>query len=206
MDGSNTFNNTPLNPNEKCTLKCTGIPSYVNEIELVNHFRSFGKLVFTQYNAAATSSSSVVNDEEEEGVEGNKTATATNSVGGNDNVRKYGEYYVQYSLVEDAKKCFTSAKAVLNNRFIKLYFHNVNMIPKAVFREGDEEEQESSEPVVAGASGRRRSTLSGCALWGWGKVNADTQRAIAATVYRALQEYSHRVFSAERLGPGEGLA
>lgn len=112
--GHGNHNSMKLADHEKCTIKCTGVPSYVSEYELMAHFRSFGKLVSTRSVTGENSSNS--SKEEDEIQEDGKTE------------RKYSTYYAQYTNAEDAKKCFTSAKAVLNNRFIKLFYNPMNLI------------------------------------------------------------------------------
>lgn len=102
---------------ERCTLKCSGVPTYTKPTELLLHFHSFGRLVATRCELNGRAVTAV----ELEAVQ----ASAGESKGSH----QYFDYYAQYVSVEDAKKCHGSAKAILGNRFIKLFIHSDNLVP-----------------------------------------------------------------------------
>lgn len=94
-----------LQEDDRCTLRFTGIPPHVKESDIITHFKSFGRVIQLQ-------------------------VTQQTLVGEASQDRKtYNEGLVQFSNAQEAKKCFSSPVAVLNNRFIKLYQSNFNIIP-----------------------------------------------------------------------------
>lgn len=105
-------------PDEQFTVKCSGIPQYVKEIDLYKHFATFGnviKLLLIRL--------------------GNPEDEGRNKV--------YNEAMVQFEEVADAKKCLGSPQSVLDNRFIKLFASKENLIPPmdvAAYLESDEAE------------------------------------------------------------------
>jgi RNA recognition motif-containing protein len=102
-----------LPENERCTLRCTGIPTYVKEEDLKVHFEAFGHVVELQLSPMAT------NDQHDKG----------DGDGGSEKKRTYNECLVQFFSAQNAKKCFTSPSPVLNNRFIHLHMSKFNIIP-----------------------------------------------------------------------------
>lgn len=131
---------------ERFTLKCTGIPSHVSETELRKHFKQFGRIVLLQLNV----NTSVTTDSAD------KQGGAS---GGEKKV--YNECLVQFANCDDAKKCFSSPMAVLNNRFIRLHQADFNVIPPADVPEPTEEElaEEDNKESAAGNAGE--APLSG---------------------------------------------
>lgn len=103
-----------LPENERCTLLCTGIPKYIKEEEMMTHFKSFGRVVQLQVTAS-------------EPPAGVPAADSTST----DEKKTYNECLVQFGSWEDAKKCFSSPEAVLNNRFIRIQQSSFNIIPPA---------------------------------------------------------------------------
>lgn len=90
---------------EQLTVKCTGIPHYLKEIDLYKHFSAFGSVVKLML---ARLSGPV----EEEGLP-----------------KVYNEAMVQFEEAADARKCLGSPQSVLDNRFIKLFMSKENLIP-----------------------------------------------------------------------------
>jgi len=91
-------------PDEQFTVKCSGIPQYVKEIDLYKHFATFGTII----------------------------KLALFRLGGPDEdsgSKVYNEAMVQFEEVADAKKCLGSPQSVLDNRFIKLFGSKENLIP-----------------------------------------------------------------------------
>ena len=95
-----------LADHEKCTLKCTGIPSHVTEADIRGHFKTFGRVVELQL-----------------------IDSAARDTDGDKKMSK--ECLVQMGSAQEAKKCFNSPSAVLNNRFIKVAYPAFNIIPLA---------------------------------------------------------------------------
>ena len=87
---------------------------YVKEGDLLGHFRTFGRVVELQLivtdpaAAAATAAAPAAAAADSKGEE---------ESGGK---RSYNECLVQFGGPAEAKKCFNSPTAVLNNRFIKV--------------------------------------------------------------------------------------
>lgn len=130
-----------LSEEEQCTLKCSGIPSYIKEEELKNHFKSFGRVVELQLNDLHSGNTTEVN----------VTDLPNNS-------KQYNECLVQFSSAPDAKKCLNSPAAVLNNRFIKVNQSSFNIIPIGDVPEPTQEEQQEEyyrlHPYINSGSGR----------------------------------------------------
>ena len=97
-----------LGPDEQLTVKCTGIPQYVKEIDLYRHFITFGgilKILLTRLGGGE-----------------DETESRT---------KVYNEALIQFEEVDDAKKCLGSPQSVLDNRFIKLFPSKENIIAPA---------------------------------------------------------------------------
>jgi hypothetical protein len=114
-----------LSDEEQCTLKCSGIPSYIKEEELRSHFKSFGRVVELQLNDLNSVNTTEVN----------VTDPPNNS-------KQYNECLIQFSSAPDAKKCLNSPAAVLNNRFIKVNQSLFNIIPIGDVPEPTQEEEQ----------------------------------------------------------------
>ena len=91
---------------DRRTLRCTGIPSYVTEDMIREHFGSFGYIVELQVSPMSAQDSGAPND-------------PTKKV--------YNECLVQFLSAANAKKCYNSPAPVLNNRFIKLFYSHFNI-------------------------------------------------------------------------------
>ena len=91
---------------EQCTVKCTGIPQYVKEVDLYNHFSSFGRIVKLSLFRLAPE----------------------NDIDSSGKGKVYNEAMVQFHDVSEAKKCLGSPQSVLDNRFIKLFSSKENLI------------------------------------------------------------------------------
>jgi RNA recognition motif-containing protein len=89
---------------ERCTVRCTGVPTKVEEHELLAHFKTFGKVI---------------------GIRKIPAAPAT------EDKKTYNEFFIQYFQHNDAQKCINSPKSVLDNRFIRLHMSNFNLIQLA---------------------------------------------------------------------------
>ena len=100
------YQQSSLADHEKCTLKCTGIPPHVTEADIRGHFKTFGRVVELQLIDSASRDT-----------DGDK--------------KIYKESFVQMGSALEAKKCFNSPSAVLNNRFIKVAYSAFNIIPLA---------------------------------------------------------------------------
>lgn len=101
----------PLPEHERCTVKVTGIPSYVTEMQLREHFEDFGHIVELQLTEAPPSKRGA----EEEGEGGKK--------------RIYFECLVQFYSAANCKKCISSPRSVLDNRYIQVRQSFFNIIP-----------------------------------------------------------------------------
>ena len=112
---------------ETHTLRCTGIPTYIKENELLGHFRSFGRIVKLELR-----------------VLGNDNDTESGR-------KVYNECIVQFVNAVDMKKCLSSPIPVLNNRFIKLYVAPVNLVPLS-----EVPHHEEPREVMRGGRGRGR--------------------------------------------------
>lgn len=107
---------------ERCTLKCTGIPQYVTEIELMNHFRTFGRITQLQL-----------------------TRPGSLHPGDAPDKKAFNECLVQFYNHQDAKKCYGSPAAVLNNRFIKMFHSPFNLIAVSEVPPPTVEEEQEQE-------------------------------------------------------------
>ena len=116
-----------LPENEKCTLKCTGLPQTAKEADLRVHFKTFGRVVELQLIEA----------------EGDK--------------KQYNDCLVQFGTAFEAKKCCNSPTAVLNNRFVRVMFSNFNIVPFAdvLPLTADEIEQAARESAAAAFNTRK---------------------------------------------------
>jgi hypothetical protein len=95
----------PLAPEqERSTVRCTGVPIKVEEIEILSHFQSFGKVICLRKISAPPTS---------------------------EDKKSYNEFLFQFSASSDAQRCINSPKPVLDNRFIRLHSAPFNMIPVA---------------------------------------------------------------------------
>jgi hypothetical protein len=101
-----------LPENERCTLRCSGIPVHAKEEDLKAHFESFGYVVELQISPMSADKPSDV----KEGDSAEKK-------------KVYNECLVQFYSAPNAKKCFSSTIPVLNNRFIHLHMSHFNIIP-----------------------------------------------------------------------------
>tara|TARA_A100001015_G_scaffold300098_1_gene385038 strand:- start:1696 stop:2163 length:468 start_codon:yes stop_codon:yes gene_type:complete len=88
------------------TLKCTGVPGYVKESELIAHFATFGDLTEFSY---------IIPQPEEAIPAGEKK-------------KVYNECVVQFWEAVDAERCLNSPKSVLNNRFIKISINDEDLV------------------------------------------------------------------------------
>jgi hypothetical protein len=94
-----------LPESDRRTLKCTGIPSYITEDMIREHFGAFGFIVELQI-----------------------TPMNSQSQDASDPTKKvYNECLVQFLSAPNAKKCYNSPAPVLNNRFIKLFISHFNI-------------------------------------------------------------------------------
>jgi hypothetical protein len=94
----------------QCTLRCTGLPQSISESDLYGHFVVFGPIVRLV-------------------LKRNSTFENQNTNADNDSKKIYNECSVQFLNEADAKKCFNSPAPVLNNRFIKIFNSNHNLVP-----------------------------------------------------------------------------
>jgi hypothetical protein len=117
-----------LPENERCTLKCTGLPQTAKEADLRTHFKSFGRVVELQLIEA----------------EGDK--------------KQYNDCLVQFGTAFEAKKCCNSPTAVLNNRFVRVMFSNFNIVPLADVLPLTAEEIEQAAKESAAAVHNARKT------------------------------------------------
>lgn len=99
---SSRSRNRFLPDDRRFTLRCTGIPSYVSKEDIMKHFEAFGSIVELHYNLTKRDDT--------------------------ENKKAYNECLVQFYHLENAKKCYNSPLPVLNNRFIKLFQANTNLI------------------------------------------------------------------------------
>jgi hypothetical protein len=125
--GSNQLSRNELPESERCTLLCTGIPTYVKEEEIMAHFRSFGRVVQLQITPSESPTA---------------VTTTTDGISGTGEKDKktYNECLVQFDSADNAKKCYSSPTAVLNNRFIRIQQSSFNIIPPADVPPPTEEE------------------------------------------------------------------
>lgn len=96
-----------LPESDRRTLKCTGIPSYITEDMIREHFGAFGFIVELQITPMNSQSQS------------QDASDPTKKV--------YNECLVQFLSAPNAKKCYNSPAPVLNNRFIKLFISHFNI-------------------------------------------------------------------------------
>lgn len=100
-------------PPEATTILCTGVPHFVKETALFQHFKQFGIVValrILRFPFAAAGA-----DGEAHG----------------DTKRVYNEAYIQYATAAQAQKCVSSPKSVLDNRFIKVFISNLCIVDPA---------------------------------------------------------------------------
>jgi hypothetical protein len=114
---------TPFLPEaERCTLKITGIPHYISDSDIRAHCDAFGYVVQMQWSAPVLSAANTteVVGEAEVGADGSKQTQQK---------KTNRECLVQFYSAANAKKCFSSPKSVLDNRFINIRQSFVNLIP-----------------------------------------------------------------------------
>jgi hypothetical protein len=113
---NNNSHKVQLPESERCTLRCTGIPTYVKEEDMKAHFEAYGHVVKIQISPMEDHHNHSKDEGDEAGGEGtNKKKT-------------YNEALIQFYSPPNAKKCLSSQYPVLNNRFIRLYPSNFNII------------------------------------------------------------------------------
>ena len=156
---NNNQTKNDLPESERCTLLCTGIPMYIKEEEILAHFKTFGRVVMLMVTpsdptaaASATTTTGTGGAGEgngstsEGGAAGVTSGGALNGGGdkGGDKDKEgkkvYNECLVQFDSIENAKKCYGSPIAVLNNRFIRITQSTFNIIPLADVPPPTEEE------------------------------------------------------------------
>ena len=125
--GNASSKTNELPENERCTLLCTGIPTYIKEDDIMAHFRSFGRVVQLQVTSSASADTSTATSIT---AATDEATTAASSTIDKDK-KTYNECLVQFSTADEAKKCYSSPTAVLNNRFIRISQSNFNIIPPA---------------------------------------------------------------------------
>ena len=89
------------------TLKCSGVPTYVKEAELIAHFATFGDLTDFKYNVHHSDEVAAASSEKK---------------------KIYNECIVQFWEAADAERCLNSPKSVLNNRFIKISINDDDLV------------------------------------------------------------------------------
>lgn len=141
--GSNQTPKNELPENERFTLLCTGIPKYIKEEEMMTHFKAFGRVVQLQVTASDTTPAA--------------SADATST----DEKKTYNECLVQFGSFEDAKKCFSSPEAVLNNRFIRIQQSSFNIIPPADVAPATVEELQEIETIQMNKSAAAKAKATG---------------------------------------------
>ena len=119
-----TVNKANLPENERFTLKCTGIPSYVKEEDIKAHFESFGNIVKIQITTMEDSNKNEKDNNAGDGGDGEDNKESEEK----EKKKTYNECLVQFYSVANAKKCLTSPTPVLNNRFIHVYQNHFNII------------------------------------------------------------------------------
>jgi hypothetical protein len=117
--GGRHSNQNQLPEGERCTIKCSGVPTYTKPSELLLHFHSFGQLVATRTELNGR----IINADELAAVQ------AQVGAGEGKGTHQYYDFHAQYCSPEDARKCHSSAKAVLGNRFIKVFVQGSNLVP-----------------------------------------------------------------------------
>ena len=90
---------------ESHTVRCTGIPQNVQEKDLFKHFKAFGRIASLKL--------------------------LRHGGDNNDGRKVYNECCVQFIDPTNAKKCVIAPSAVLNNRYIKVFLSNLNVIDPA---------------------------------------------------------------------------
>jgi RNA recognition motif-containing protein len=114
-NNNNESNKNQLPEAERCTLRCTGIPTYVTEDEIKHYFESFGHVVRLQVSPMEDHHQNK-DDNKAEGEEGeNKKKT-------------YNECLIQFYSPQNAKRCLTSQLPILNNRYIRIFPSNFNIL------------------------------------------------------------------------------
>lgn len=103
----------PVPEPDRCTLRCTGVPTKVEEKEILAHFQTFGRVICVRRLASAPAG-----------------GAAMNAVSATGEERKtYNEFLFQFETRADALKCVGSPKSVLDNRFIRIHMAPYNLIP-----------------------------------------------------------------------------
>ena len=111
---NNNANKNSLPENERCTLRCTGIPTTVKEEDIRAHFEAFGHIVKLEIAAMEDHHTNNNYQKQDDSPEEKK--------------KTYNECLVQFYSAANAKKCLNSQAPVLNNRFIRIYLSNFNII------------------------------------------------------------------------------
>lgn len=125
----------PLPEHERCTVKVTGIPSYMTEADLREHFEDFGHIVALQLTEAPNK-------------RGHEEQTTTEG----DKKRTYLECLIQYHSAANARKCYTSTRSVRDNRMIQFRPAFFNLIPPAEVESPGEEVVARDAAIVAGTN------------------------------------------------------
>jgi hypothetical protein len=97
---------------EPTTILCTGVPHFVKEMALFQHFKQFGIVValrILRFPFTAPGPETEAHHEK----------------------KVYNEAYIQYATAAQAQKCVNSPKSVLDNRFIKVFISNLSIIDPA---------------------------------------------------------------------------
>lgn len=130
--GRSVGDNLPIVPeNDRCTVRCTGVPTKIDEQEVLAHFRSFGKVLCFRKIAAPPA------------MEDKKT---------------YNEFLFQFDEHDAAHRCVNSPKPVLDNRFIRLNLVHFNLVQLAdvstYIAEGKEVDVNGVKKVVSEGGAR----------------------------------------------------
>jgi RNA recognition motif-containing protein len=112
----------------------TGIPAYMTEQDLREHFEDFGHIVEMQLTEAPANHK---RKDGEESVEGEKK-------------RVFLECLIQYHTAANARKCYTSTRSVRDNRHIQIRPAFFNIIPPADVPYPGDEIAERDAAIVAG--------------------------------------------------------
>ena len=142
---SNNQTKNDLPESERCTLLCTGIPMYIKEEEILAHFKTFGRVVMLMVTpsdptAAASAASTAGSGGGSTSEDGGTVGVTSGGDKDKEGKKVYNECLVQFDSVENAKKCYGSPIAVLNNRFIRITQSTFNIIPLADVPPPTEEE------------------------------------------------------------------
>ena len=130
--GRSVGDNLPIVPeNDRCTVRCTGVPTKIDENEVLAHFKSFGKVLCFKKIAAPPA------------MEDKKT---------------YNEFLFQFDEHDAAHRCVNSPKPVLDNRFIRLNLVHFNLVQLAdipnYIAEGKEVDVNGVKKVVSEGTAR----------------------------------------------------